>query len=50
MRDWFRTEDWWAVWVGLLVFLLSLGAAGRADLLGWGASTREWLDVGRLYT
>jgi uncharacterized membrane protein YadS len=47
MKGWFSTEDWWAVWVGLLVFLLSLAAAGRADLLGWGASTREWLDVGK---
>jgi uncharacterized membrane protein YadS len=47
MRDWWKSEDWWSVWVGLLVFLLSLGVLGGADLLGWGVVTKEWVDVGK---
>src|SRR5215831_17366612 len=38
------TEDWLAVWVGLLIFALALaGLAGR-DLLGWAVSTSVWTD------
>jgi uncharacterized membrane protein YadS len=38
------TEDWLAVWVGLLIFALALaGMAGR-DLLGWAVSTSVWTD------
>ena len=38
------TEDWLAVWVGLLIFTLALaGLAGR-DLLGWAVSTSVWTD------
>jgi hypothetical protein len=38
------TEDWLAVWVGLLIFVLALaGLAGR-DLLGWSVSTSVWTD------
>ncbi len=47
MKDLFRTEDWWALWVGLLVFALSLGVFAGLDLLGWGVSTSVWLDIGR---
>jgi len=36
------TEDWLAVFVGLLIFALALaGLAGR-DLLGWAVSTSIW--------
>src|SRR5262249_15022802 len=45
MKDMFKTEDWWALWIGLLLFALSLGLAAGADLLGWAISTKEWLDV-----
>ena len=38
------TEDWLAVWVGLLIFALALaGLAGR-DFLGWAVSTSVWTD------
>jgi uncharacterized membrane protein YadS len=47
MRDWLKTEDWWAVWIGLLIFGLSLPASLGVDLLGWGVSTKEWLDVSK---
>ena len=43
----FNTEDWWAVWVGLLVFVLSLGAFAGLDPLGWVVSPRIWTDLGR---
>lgn len=38
-----NTEDWWALWIGLFVFLLSLGALLGRDLLGWGVTTNVWL-------
>ena len=44
MRDWLKSEDWWAVWIGLLIFALALAALGGFDLLGWGVATSEWLD------
>ena len=38
------TEDWLAVFVGLLIFALALaGLAGR-DLLGWAVSASVWTD------
>jgi uncharacterized membrane protein YadS len=45
MRDWLKTEDWWAVWIGLLLFGLALLALTGADALGWGVSTSEWVDI-----
>jgi uncharacterized membrane protein YadS len=38
------SEDWWAVWVGLAIFGLSLGVLGGVDLLGWAAKFVVWLD------
>src|SRR5262245_31343292 len=39
------TEDWLAVWIGLLIFALALaGLAGR-DLLGWAVTTSVWTDI-----
>ncbi|OGQ93591.1 MAG: hypothetical protein A2284_11600 [Deltaproteobacteria bacterium RIFOXYA12_FULL_61_11] len=39
-----RSEDWWSVYLGLLVFLLSLGVLGGLDLLGWGVKFSVWAD------
>lgn len=39
------SEDWLSVWIGLLIFVLSLGVLGGADLLGWVVSTRVWSNV-----
>jgi uncharacterized membrane protein YadS len=47
MRSWLRTEDWWAVWIGLFVFALSLPLLGGLDVLGWGIDTRVWSDVSK---
>jgi uncharacterized membrane protein YadS len=38
------SEDWWSVWVGLGVFLLSLGVLAGIDLLGWAAKFGVWLN------
>ncbi len=38
------SEDWMAVWIGLLVFVLSLGAFAGLDVLGWGVTTGIWTD------
>jgi uncharacterized membrane protein YadS len=46
MRDWLKSEDWWAVWVGLLIFFLALVTLAGGDALGWGVATSEWLDAG----
>lgn len=36
------TEDWLAVFVGLLFFALCLGPLWGADLMGWSVSTAVW--------
>jgi uncharacterized membrane protein YadS len=36
------SEDWLAVCIGLLVFVLSLGLVFGADLLGWVITTSVW--------
>jgi uncharacterized membrane protein YadS len=41
----FKTEDWWAVWIGGLVFILSLFSLAGMDLLGWVVVPKMWLDV-----
>jgi len=39
------SEDWLAVWGGLIIFALSLGVLGGVDLLGWGVKTQVWLQL-----
>jgi uncharacterized membrane protein YadS len=43
----FGTEDWWAVWIGLFVFVLSLGVFGGADILGWAFSPKMWTSLSK---
>jgi uncharacterized membrane protein YadS len=38
----FGTEDWWAVWIGLFIFLLSLLYMAGVDVLGWVISPKIW--------
>ena len=47
MKDLFKTEDWWSVWIGLFVFVLSFGVFIGLDVLGWGVTTAVWLDIGK---
>ncbi|MEW6742962.1 MAG: putative sulfate exporter family transporter [Planctomycetota bacterium] len=37
-------EDWLAVWIGTLVFVLALGPFIGVDLLGWAVKTAIWTD------
>src|SRR5208283_2833072 len=38
------TEDWLAVWIGLLIFALALLGVAGPDLLGWAVTTSVWTD------
>ncbi len=39
------SEDWLSVWIGLLIFVLALGAVAGKDILGWVVTTGMWSDV-----
>jgi uncharacterized membrane protein YadS len=41
------SEDWLSVWIGLLVFALSLGVLGGVDALGWVVTTTVWTDLSK---
>ncbi len=38
----FTTEDWWAVWVGLILFGAGLLSIWGIDAVGWMAKTKTW--------
>jgi uncharacterized membrane protein YadS len=38
------SEDWWSVWLGLGIFLLSIGVLAGVDLLGWAAKAQVWMS------
>lgn len=40
-----ESEDWWAVWLGLFVFVLGLGPIYGVDMLGWVAKNSVWIDI-----
>ena len=41
------TEDWWAVWIGLALYVASLASLGGVDLVGFMPRPRtwEWTDL-----
>jgi uncharacterized membrane protein YadS len=39
------SEDWLSLWIGLFVFILSLGLFIGFDILGWGIKTSVWTDI-----
>jgi uncharacterized membrane protein YadS len=41
------TEDWLAVYIGMFIFVLSLGLLWGADLLGWAVVTSVWIAPGK---
>lgn len=46
-RRWYSgmatTEDWWAVWLGLIMFLAGLASIWGWDLVGWMTKTGTWV-------
>jgi len=47
MKKYFSTEDWWAVWIGLFVFALSLFNLAGVSLMGWAVKTNVWMDLSK---
>ena len=41
------SEDWLSLWLGLFIFILSLGTFAGVDTLGWGITTNVWTDVSK---
>ena len=41
------SEDWLSLWIGLVVFVLSLGVLAGADVLGWVVTTGVWTDLSK---
>ncbi len=44
------SEDWLSLWLGLFIFLLSLGVIFNIDLLGWGVKTSTWVNLSSAFT
>src|SRR5438132_10547100 len=45
MKEWFKSEDWAAVWIGLVICALALFLVTGIDVLGWAVSTNIWLAI-----
>ena len=49
--DWsslYKKEDWWALWLGLLIFFIGLGPIAGVDTLGWAYKTiNMWSDINK---
>src|SRR5689334_7211643 len=41
------SEDWLSLWIGLFIFVLSLGVLVGADILGWAVTTSVWTDISK---
>lgn len=41
------SEDWLSLWLGLFIFVLSLGLYAGVDIFGWAVKISEWLNVGK---
>ena len=41
------SEDWLAVWIGMTIFVLSLGVFVGWDILGWGVTTGIWVNLAK---
>jgi uncharacterized membrane protein YadS len=41
------SEDWMSFWIGLFIFILSLGILTGGDILGFGINTAVWTDLSK---
>jgi uncharacterized membrane protein YadS len=41
----YKKEDWWAVWIGLTIFALSLPSYSGVYTLGWSPVAKPWTDI-----
>jgi uncharacterized membrane protein YadS len=41
------SEDWLAVWLGLFIFIVSLGAFIGSDVLNWSVTTGVWTNLSK---
>ena len=41
------SEDWLALFLGLIIFLLSVGVFLKMDILGWAAGNAVWTDISK---
>jgi uncharacterized membrane protein YadS len=41
------SEDWLALFLGLIIFLLSVGVFFKTDILGWAAGNSVWTDISK---
>jgi uncharacterized membrane protein YadS len=39
------SEDWLSMWLGLIIFLVSVCTFAGHDLLGWTVNTKVWINV-----
>lgn len=49
-RKWYSgmttSEDWWAVWLGLIMFFAGFMSIAGLDMVGWMAKTKTWVEPG----
>jgi hypothetical protein len=46
----YKKEDWWAVWIGLTIFALSLPSYFGMFTLGWIPVAKPWTDISQALT
>lgn len=46
----YKSEDWWAVWIGLTIFFLSLPSYKGLFILGWVPVAKPWIDISHALT
>ena len=46
----YKSEDWWAVWIGLTIFFLSLPSYKGLFILGWVPVAKPWMDISHALT
>lgn len=42
-----KTEDWWSLWIGLILFFLGFAVLSGIDAVGWLPGPVKWIDLGK---